>query len=69
MCGDTMKKWNVYLTMEFTATVEADTEEEARDELANRISYGGGCRSCGLIQNAKVKRYWGGGKEVKDEQK
>ena len=65
-----MKKYKVFLTMEFTATVEADTEEEARDMLANRISYGGGCRSCGLIQNAKVKRYWGGGKEmVQNEQK
>ena len=29
-----MKMWNVYLTMEFTATVEADTEDEARDILA-----------------------------------
>ena len=38
-----MKMWNVYLTMEFTATVEADTEDEARDILANRIDYGGGC--------------------------
>ena len=59
-----MKMWHVYLTMEFTATVEADTEDEARDELANRIDYGGGCQSWGRIQNAKVKRYWGGGNEI-----
>ena len=65
-----MKKYKVFLTMEFTATVEADTEDEARDFLANRINYGGGCQSWGRIQNAKVKRYWGGGKEmVQNEQK
>lgn len=63
-----MKKYKVFLTMEFTADVEADTEEEARDMFANRIHYGGGCRSWGKIKKAKVKRYWGGGKEVKDEQ-
>lgn len=63
-----MKKWKVFLTMEFTAEVEADTEDEARDELANRIDYGGGCQSWGRIQNAKVKRYWGGANEVKAAQ-
>ena len=62
-----MKMWNVYLTMEFTATVEADTEDEARDMLANRIDYGGGCQSWGRIQNAKVKRYWGGGNEILED--
>ena len=60
-----MKKYKAYLTMEFTAEVEADTEDEARDILANRIDYGGGCQSWGRIQNAKVKRYWGGGNEIK----
>lgn len=64
-----MKQYKIFLTMEFEAVVEADTEEEARDMFANRIDYGGGCRSWGKIKNAKVKRYWGGGKEVKDEQK
>ena len=63
------KKWKVFLTMEFEAEVEAYTEEEARDILANRIDYGGGCRSWGRIQNAKVKRYWGGANEVQDEKR
>lgn len=64
-----MKKWNVYLTMEFTATVEADTEDEARDFLANTIEYGGKKEIKGLrqINNAVVKRYWGGGNEILDD--
>ena len=63
-----MKKWNVYLTMEFGADVETENEDEAREMLAARIT-NCGCQSWGRIQNAKVKRYWGGGKEVRNEQK
>lgn len=65
-----MKNWKVFLTMEFTAEVEADTEDEARDFLANAIEYGGKKEIKGLrqINNAVVKRYWGGANEVKAAQ-
>lgn len=64
-----MKKYKVYLTMEFTATVEADTEDEARDFLANAIEYGGKKEIKGLrqINNAVVKRYYGGGNEILED--
>ena len=65
-----MKKYKVFLTMEFAADVETENDEdEAREMLAARIKQCG-CHSWGRIQNAKVKRYWGGGKEmVQNEQK
>ena len=64
-----MKKYKAFLTMEFEADVETENEDEARDMLAARIT-NCGCHSCGRIQNAKVKRCWGGGKEmVQNEQK
>ena len=65
-----MKKYKVFLTMEFGADVETENDEdEAREMLASRIK-NCGCHSWGRIQNAKVKRYWGGGKEmVQNEQK
>lgn len=60
-----MKKYKVFLTMEFEADVEAESEDEARDILANRITYGGGLKSWGCVKNAIVKRYWGGGHVMK----
>ena len=56
--------------MEFGADVETENDEDdAREMLASRITRCG-CHSWGRIQNAKVKRYWGGGKEmVQNEQK
>ena len=64
-----MKKYKAFLTMEFEADVETENEDEAREMLASRIK-NCGCHSWGRIQNAKVKRYWGGGKEmVQNEQK
>ena len=69
-----MKKYKVFLTMEFTAEVEAaniKTEEQAVEFLVNRgISFEDYITPVSSIENIELKRYWGGGKEMmQNEQK
>ena len=63
-----MPKYKVFLTMEFTAEVEAESEDEAREILKNRVVYGCGFESWGRTKDIKLKRYWGGGDEVKNDE-
>ena len=59
-----MKTWKVFLTMEFTAEVEADTEDEARDRLFSRVFNGYNDVKVSDIDNIEVKKWWGGANEV-----
>ena len=56
-----MPKWKVFLTMEFEAEVEAETEDEAREVYEDRIetylSHWG--------EHEHIKRWWGGANEIK----
>ena len=60
-----MKTWKTFLTMEFTANVEADTEEEARDRLFFHIFNGYNDVKVNDIDNIDVKKWWGGANEAK----
>ena len=60
-----MKTWKTFLTMEFTADVEANTEEEARDRLFFHIFNGFNDVRVSDIDNIDVKKWWGGANEVK----
>ena len=60
-----MKTWKTFLTMEFTANVEADTEEEARDRLFFHIFNGFNDVRVSDIDNIDVKKWWGGANKVK----
>ena len=62
-----MPKWKVFLTMEFTADVEAETEDDARDRLYYFIYNGFNDAYQRDIDNVEVKRWWGGADEVKGE--
>lgn len=68
-----MKTYKVFLTMEFTADVQAANEDEARELLRRCVSCSEirGCNGNGVYyaKNIKVKRYWGGGNEVDDAHK
>ena len=69
-----MKKYKAFLTMEFTADVQEENEDKARDLLAKQIQFSEvrGIKDAGIYyaKNIKIKRYWGGGKEmVQNEQK
>jgi len=69
-----MKKYKAFLTMEITADVQEENEDEARDLLAKQIKFSEvrGIKDAGIFyaKNIKIKRYWGGGKEmVQNEQK
>ena len=59
------KKWKVFLTMEFEAEVEAETEEEARDRLYFHIFNGFNDVKVSDIDNIDVSKWWGGANEVK----
>ena len=59
------KKWKVFLTMEFKAEVEAETEEEARDRLYFHIFNGFNDVKVSDIDNIDVAKWWGGANEVK----
>lgn len=59
------KKWKVFLTMEFNAEVEAETEEEARDRLYFHIFNGFNDVKVSDIDNIDVAKWWGGANEVK----
>ena len=69
-----MKKYKAFLTMEITADVQEENEDKARDLLAKQIQFSEvrGIKDAGIYyaKNIKIKRYWGGGKEmVQNEQK
>ena len=67
-----MKKYKTFLTMEITADVKAKDEDSAREALRRAVSFdeiSGYCNGSYDVKNIEIKRYWGGGKEVKDEQK
>ena len=53
--------------MEFTADVEAETEDDARDRLYYFIYNGFNDAYQRDIDNVEVKRWWGGADEVKGE--
>ena len=63
-----MKKYKAYLTMEFTADVEAINEDEAREALRRAVSIDDVCGYCNgteySVENVKIVRYWGGGNEI-----
>lgn len=52
-----MKKYKAYLTMEFTADVQASDEDSARDTLAEFIQNGYKPFYSPAISNIEVKRY------------
>lgn len=60
------KKYKTYLTMEIEGIVEAENEEDARDTLEDYIESGMPHYKGVQIKIWEVKRYWGGGNEVKD---
>ena len=62
-----MKKYKAYLTMEFTADVQASDEDSARDTLAEFIQNGYKPFYSPAISNIEVKRYWGGGNVILDD--
>ena len=62
-----MPTWKVFLTIEFSADVEAETEEEARDRLFFHVYNGYNDVKVSDIDNIDVKRYWGGADEVKTD--
>ena len=55
-----MSKWKVFLTMEFEAEVEAETEKEARDRLFYHIYNSYQDVNVWGIDNIDVKKWWGG---------
>ena len=60
-----MPTWKTFLTMEFMAEVEADTEEEARDKLFKKVEYPlRFFRNEWSSENPTIKRWWGGANEV-----
>ena len=66
-----MKKYKVFLTMEFEADVQEENEAAARDLVARQINFSSevcGCKEAGVYyaKNIRLKRYWGGGNLVKD---
>ena len=56
-----MPTWKVFLTMEFEAEIEAETEDEARevyeDKIETCLSHWG--------EHEHIKRWWGGANEIK----
>lgn len=62
-----MPKYKAYLTMEFTADVQAIDEDSARDTLAEFIQNGYKPFYSPAISNIKLTRYWGGGNEILDD--
>lgn len=61
------KKWKVFLTMEYSAEVEAETEEKAVENLQAYVFYGG-IRNPAIWENINkviLKKWWGGANEVK----
>ena len=66
-----MKKYKAFLTMEITADVQAKDEDSAREALRRAITFNqisGYINGSFDVKNIEVKRYWGGGKEVKDDE-
>ena len=69
-----MKKYKAFLTMEITADVTAKDEDSTREALRRAVTFnqisGYSNGSFFDVKNIEVKRYWGGGKEmVQNEQK
>ena len=68
-----MKKFKGFLTIELSADVIAKDEEDVVEILRRCVSCGeiSGIREDGVYsaKNVVVKRYWGGGNEVKDKKK
>ena len=64
-----MKKYKAYLTMVFTADVQASDEDSARDTLAEFIQNGYKPFYSPAISNIKLARYWGGGNEILNDGK
>ena len=63
-----MPRWKVFLTMEFEAFIEADTEQEAVDKLEIKIKHPIACfRNDWATDNPMIKRWWGGANEVKTD--
>ena len=65
-----MKKFKAFLTVELSADVVAKDEKDAAEILRRCISCGeiSGINENGVYsaKNVVVKRYWGGGNEVKE---
>lgn len=62
-----MPKYKAYLTMEFTADVQAKDEDSAREALRRAVTFdeiSGYCDGSYDVKNIVVKRYWGGGNEI-----